>query len=208
MIALHIVLVNAIVLKIGEDTIYHTHPEGGFTQARTKATQAEFIVLPSNTEGLQRSFRHIKQQQYQTKQCATNKDNALNSFCPNHGLDTTYHGVCHNGQGSNQDDTFDVPTQQFIHGQCQEIKDGTHTGYLSEQIERRGIYPRPSSETLFKEAISRYTLLIPIEGDEILGRKEGCDRNGKTEHKRIPVACKSLTWISQIADATHISSED
>ena len=207
-IALHIVLVDAIVLKVGKDAVNHAHPEGGFAQAGTEASQTELIVFPSDAESLHRPFGHIEEQKHEAKQGSAYQDDALNGFRPNHRLDASYHGIGHDGNGRNEDNRLDVPPQQLVHGQGQEIKDGTHAGYLSEQIERRGIHPRPSPEALFQEAIGRHTLLVPVEGHEILGRKERSYGDGKAEHERIPVARKGLTGITQIADAAHIGSED
>ena len=208
MVSLHIVLVDAIVLKVREDAINHAHPEGRFAQASTEATQAELVVFHGNAEGLHRSFGHIEEEQHEAEQCTPDKDNPLNGLRPDYRLDASHHGVSHNGHRSDEDNGLDVPPQEFVHRQSQEVKNGTHAGYLREEIERRGIHSRPSSETLLQEAIGRYALLVPIERHEILGRKERGDRDGKAEHKRIPIARKGLARITQVTDATHISSED
>lgn len=101
-----------------------------------------------------------------------------------------------------------MPSQQYIHGQRQQIQDRPCTCYLGEQIAGRSIYTCPRTETVFQKAISRYAVLTPVKRHKVTSRKIRGDRNRKTEYKCIPISRKGLSRISQITDTADIRGEN
>lgn len=101
-----------------------------------------------------------------------------------------------------------MPSQQYIHGQRQQIQNRSCTCYLGEQITGRSIYTCPRTETVFQKAISRYAVLTPVKRHKVTSRKIRGDRNRKTEYKCIPISRKGLSRISQITDTADIRGED
>ena len=101
-----------------------------------------------------------------------------------------------------------MPSQQYIHGQRQQIQNRPCTCYLGEQIAGRSIYTCPRAETVFQKAISRYAVLTPVKRHKVTSRKIRGDRNRKTEYKCIPISRKGLSRISQITDTADIRGED
>ena len=62
---------------------------------------------------------------------------------------------------------LDMPSQQYIHGQRQQIQNRPCTCYLGEQIAARSIYTCPRAETVFQKAISRYAVLTPVKRHKV-----------------------------------------
>ena len=153
MVALHVVLVDTVVLQVDKDAVNQTHPECGGTDVQREVAQIELVVLCSNLKGLHRTFRHLEQEDSQTHQSTTNQNETLDGFRPYHPFHASHHRVDDNGNAGHYDDQLNVPPHQAVHWQCQQEQNGSHTGNLSQKVTHRGIEPRPHSETLFQEAV-------------------------------------------------------
>jgi hypothetical protein len=81
-------------------------------------------------------------------------------------IHATQHGIKHNSHTGYNNNGLDMPSQQYIHGQRQQIQNRPCTCYLGEQIAGRSIYTCPRAETVFQKAISRYAVLTPAQSNE------------------------------------------
>ena len=92
-----------------------------------------------------------------------------------------------------------VPTHQDVHGNCQQIEDGTHAGNLCQQVACRRIQACPCTKLLFQEGVGADTTAMAVEGYEVFGSKITCDGYAEREYEGVPVGSKSLAWIADVA---------
>ena len=208
MVALHIVLVDAVVLQVDEDTVDEAHPEGGLTERRAETAQREFPLLHSDVEGLCRSLGHGEEQDDEAGQRPAYHDESLYGLCPYHALYATHHRVEDDGRAGHHHHHAYVPSQQDVHGQRQEEDDGADARHLREQVADGSIPTGPESEALLQEAVGRHTGLPAVERHEIFGGEIRSDGYGEAEDERVPVGRIGFSGISQVADAAHIGRED
>ena len=104
MIALDVILVNAIVLQVNEDAIDQAYPERGMAQicegegTERELGAPEFIQsTESDSESLHRPLGHRKEQHAKANQCSTNENEALNGLGPNHRLHASQHRIDDDG---------------------------------------------------------------------------------------------------------------
>lgn len=142
MIALHVVLVYAIVLQVDEDAIYEAYPEGGGSEVGGEGAEREFVAfrrVDDELEGLHGSLWHGEHQDSKAQDGSTYKNDALNGISPDDGLQSSQHGIDDDTYGCGYDYQMYVPPHQYIHRHSKEVKDATHSGYLCKQITGRGI---------------------------------------------------------------------
>ena len=137
MVALHVVLVDTVVLQVDKDAVDETYPEGAGCQVIGKGSQRELVAhgtVSCKFERLHGTLGHGEHQNGQAQQCATNEDNALYGIRPDDGLQTTHHGIDDDAYRREDNDGVHIPPHEDIHRHGQQIEDRTHAGYLRQQI--------------------------------------------------------------------------
>ena len=209
MIALHVVLVDAVVLQIREDAIHQAHPERALAErGQRERTQRELISLPRHAHRLHRTAGVSKQQDAEADQCTANHDESLNGIRPDHSLHAAEHAIGDDGDTGEDDDHAYVPPEQKVHRQRQQIDNSADAGNLREQVAGRRIPARPEAETLLQERVGRNAGLLPVERHKPPCCHPRRHRYGQAEHKGIPVRVVGLAGIAEVADAAHIGRED
>ena len=207
-IQLDIVLINPEILEVDEYPIDKNHPEGRFNDGSAKISQAEFMIFNGDFKKLTRPLGHTQKQYGNTKDGTQNQNNSLNGISPQNSLNTSYNRIYGYEHPRKNNYRYNIPTQYHIDGQCQQINDGTHPHQLGGNITNRYIDLGPRAKTLFHISISRRTVDSSVDGNKIAYRDQCRDRNGKAEHKGIPIRSIGTARQSQIADTANKGRKD
>ena len=135
MIALHVVLVDTVILQIGENTINETHPKRTLTKCgERERTERELISVPRHPQRFNGAFGMGEQQDTKAYKRTPNHDESLNGIGPDHALHTAQHRISDDGKTGQDDDPADIPSQQKIHRKCKQINNRADAGNLREQV--------------------------------------------------------------------------
>ena len=152
MVALHVVLVDAVVLQVDEDAVDEAYPEGAGGEVAGKGAERELVAfgrVRSQLKSLHGAFRHGEHQDGEAQHGTAYQDDALYGVGPDDGFQPAQHGVDDDACGGQDDDGVQVPPHEDIHRHGQQVEDAAHAGYLRQQVAGRGVEARPPSELLF-----------------------------------------------------------
>ena len=137
MVALHVVLVDAVVLQVDEDTVNKAYPEGARRQVAGKGSQGELVALGTvdgQFEGLHGTFGHGEHENGQTQQGAAYQYQSLYGVSPDNGLQTSHHRIDDDADRGADNHHVQVPAHEDIHRYRQQVEDTAHAGYLRQQV--------------------------------------------------------------------------
>ena len=192
-VALHVVLVDAVVLHVDEQSVDEHHPEGRFRKARAETAEAELAVGRGDFEELPGQY---------------DEDDALDGVGPDHGGDAAQQGVDQRGDARADDDGLDVPAEHRVQRQGQQQQDRAHAGELRQQVADRHVTAGPVAEAHFEVVVGRDAVDSAVERDEDLGREPRGDGDREAEYEGVPVAFVGVAGESEEADAADERGED
>ena len=207
-VALHVVLVDAVVLHVDEQAVDEHHPEGRFRKARTEAPEAELAVGRGYLEELPGAFGHREGEDRGAGDGPDDEDDALDGVGPDHGGDTAQQGVDQRGDARADDDGLDVPAEHGVQRQGQQQQDRAHAGELRQQVADRHVAARPVAEAHFEVVVGRDAVDSAVERYEDLGREPRGDGDREAEYERVPVTLVGVAGESEEADAADERGED
>ena len=207
-IALHVVLVDAVVLHVDEQAVDEHDPERRFGQARAEAAEAELAVGRGDLEELPGAFGHCEGEDRGAGDGAGDEDDALDGVGPDHGGYTAQQGVDQRGDARADDDGLDVPAEHGVQRQGQQQQNRSHAGELRQQIANSHVTAGPVAEAHFEVVVGRDAVDPAVERNEDLGREPRGDGDREAEYERVPVTLVGVAGESEEADAADERGED
>lgn len=207
-IALHVVLVDAVVLHVDEKSVDEHHPEGRLRKARAETAEAELAVGRGDFEELPGAFGHREGEDRGAGDGPDDEDDALDGVGPDHGGDAAQQGVDQRGDARADDDGLDVPAEHRVQRQGQQQQDRAHAGELRQQVADRHVTAGPVTEAHFEVVVGRDAVDSAVERDEDLGREPRGDGDREAEYEGVPVAFVGVAGESEEADAADERGED
>ena len=207
-VALHIVLIDTVVLHVGKQTIDQHHPEGRLDERCTKRAKRELPVLGGNLKELRGSLGHREGQKQGTRNRTQDQDDALNRIGPHHGRDTAHERVEQCQHTRPDDDRLDIPAKHRVERQGQQQQDRTRAGQLCQEVAESHIATRPIAEFKLQIVVGRDAVHAAVKRNEDLGGEPGSQRNRERKDEGIPVAGKGLTGQTQERNRGDEGGED
>ena len=161
-ISLHIILVNAIVLHIGQKTVNKYDPECWRIEFKAEATEREFAVLGCNLKQLRRTLGHTEGEQHGTNNSTDNKYYALYRIGPHNRRDTTQKRIYERDDTRCNDNCANIPAEHRIDGNRQKQKNRAHSSDLRQQITYCNISSCPIAEFQFQIVVCRHAIKTSV----------------------------------------------
>jgi len=207
-VALHVVLVDAVVLHVDEESVDEHHPEGRLREACPEAPEAELAVCRGDLEELARAFGHREGQEQGAGHGPDDEDDTLNGIGPDHGGNTAQQRIDQRGDARADDNRRHVPAEHRMQRKGQQQQDRTDARQLRQQVADRRIAPRPVAEAEFQVVVRRDAVDVAVEGDEDLGCEPRGDGDREAEDEGVPVSLVGIAGQPQEADAADERGED
>ena len=196
-VALGHVLAGGVVGPVMEESVENDHHNGWMGQVQGPIHQLELAGVPGDLKQVKGAAVRSKGQKPETEQPAAEQGDRLQYVGPDHGLQSSQHGVEESQDAAHNQNGHRVPSRHGVERLGHQEQDHSIAEEVVNDIDRRGVAAGAVPEALFQKFVGAHADPLPVVGNHPAGGQNSDDGENQVGEVGDPVAPEPLARKGQ-----------